>query len=86
MAIAASRRKRATEDPPVRRHDDVTGGKYCVGGTGLEESADESAKWSGEETEESASEEEVDTAGGVGMAGMTLRETEEGPEGSVAED
>ena len=48
----------------MRRHDDVTGGKYCVGGTGLEESADESAKWSGEETEESASEEEVDTAGG----------------------
>ena len=32
----------------------------------MEESADESAKWSGEETEELASEEEAETAGGRG--------------------
>ena len=39
-----------------------------MGGTGLEESTDESAKWSGEETEESATDEEAKTAVGAGEA------------------
>ena len=37
-----------------------------MGGTGLEESADETTEWSGEDTEESVSEEEAGTAGGGG--------------------
>ena len=38
-----------------------------MGRTGLDESADKSAKWSGEEMEELASEEESKTAGEAGM-------------------
>ena len=61
---AASGRKIETEEPLVETHDNGTVRKYCVGGTGPEESVYESAKWSGEETEESASEEDSETAGG----------------------
>ena len=39
------------EDLPVRKSKDGAGGKYRVGGKGQEESADESAEWSGEEME-----------------------------------
>ena len=46
-ATAMSWRKRAMEDQPVRTHDDGAGGKYRMGETGPEESADESAMWSG---------------------------------------
>ena len=59
-----SGRKRAKEDPPVRTRNGSTGGKYRVGGTRLEESADESAEWSREETEELVSEEEAEIPGG----------------------
>ena len=85
-ATAMRGRKIATEDPPVRTHDDSAGGKYHVGGTGPENSADESAEWSGEETEESASEEESDTTGGLGEVGMTLTVRAEESEVSGAED
>ena len=51
-ATSMSRRKRLTEDPSVRTHDDGTGGKYRMSGTRLEESVDESAEWSEEEIEE----------------------------------
>ena len=56
--------------------DDGTGGKYRVSGTSMEESAAKSAKWSGEEMDELASEEEADTAEGAGEVGMTLMVTE----------
>ena len=48
------------------RNNKSAGGKYCVGGNGTEEIADESTKRSGDETEELASEEEAKTAGGLG--------------------
>ena len=41
--IAASERKRATEDLSVGTHKDGAGGKYHVGRTGPKESADENA-------------------------------------------
>ena len=48
----------------MNRKDNGAGEKYRVGSKGTEEIADESAEWSGEETEESASEEEAETTGG----------------------
>ena len=39
-----SRTKIATEDLPVITHDDGAGGKYHVGRTGPEESAEESVE------------------------------------------
>ena len=56
-----------------------------MGGSDTEESADESAEWRGEETEESASDEEAETAGGSGEFGMTMAATAEASEGSGAE-
>ena len=56
-----------TEDPLVRTQDNNTGGKYRVGRTGPEESANKSSKWSREEMEESELEEEAKTAGGGGV-------------------
>ena len=50
----------------MRNSNDGAGGKYRVDGIDWEESADESAKWSGEETEGSATEEDADTTEGVG--------------------
>ena len=50
--VTAAGRRRQTDDPPVCRKDDGAGGEYHTGGSGREESADESAEWSGEETEE----------------------------------
>ena len=47
-------------------------GKYCGGGCGKNKSADKTSEWSREETEESASEEEVDTAEGAGEARRPL--------------
>ena len=51
---------------------------------GTEESAVDSAWWSGKETRELASEGEAETAGGSGEVGMTPTPTAEGPEGSGA--
>ena len=56
-ATVAGGRRQTTADPSECRKDNVAGGKYCVGGSGMEESADESAKWSREDTEELVSEE-----------------------------
>ena len=56
------------DDPPVCRKDKGAGGKYRAGGSGMEGSADESAKWGGEDTEESALEEDVATVMGAGAA------------------
>ena len=50
----------------------------------MEESAANSAKRIQEETEESASEVDTETAGGVGEVGTTLMPTSVGPEGSGA--
>ena len=66
MATVTSGRRRTTEDPPGSTQDNGAGGKYRVDGKGIEEKADESAKWSRDETEELASEEEAKTAGGLG--------------------
>ena len=54
-ATVASGRRRTTEDQPVITQDNNAGSKYRVGGKVTEESASESAKWSGEKMEESAS-------------------------------
>ena len=61
-------------------------GSTAWGGTRPKESVDESAKWSGKETEESASGEEAETARGEEEAVMTLTATAEESEGSGAED
>ena len=76
-ATAASGRRINTEDPPAGEKDNGAGGKYHTGGTDTEGSAAKSPKWSGEETEESASEEEAETSGGEGEAGMMLTSTTE---------
>ena len=52
-------------------------------GTDREESADESAEWSGEEIEGSATEEEAHTAGGGGGSQVRMA-TAQIPEGSGA--
>ena len=75
-ATAAGVSKRTTKDPPAHRKDNGAGGKYCAGSRGTEESSDESAKWSGEETEDLVSAEEAETVGGAGEAGRLLTETE----------
>ena len=56
--MTASGRIRTTEDLPVSTRDNSAEVNYRVGGSGTEESADESDEWSGYETEEPASEEE----------------------------
>ena len=66
MATAMSVRKRTTEDLSVSMQENITGGKYHLGRRGTEESVDESAEWSGEETGESATKEEADTTWGLG--------------------
>ena len=58
----------------------------CVVRTYTEESATESAEWIGEDTEESASEEEAETTGGRGWVGNTLTETAVASEGSGVEN
>ena len=65
-ATATRRRRRMTEEPPVGTQENITGGKYRLGGPGTEESAVESAKWSEEDMEGLAMEEEDETAGGEG--------------------
>ena len=52
-----SRRKKATEDLPVRNSNNGARGKYHLGGKVQEENADKSAEWSGKETEGLATEE-----------------------------
>ena len=74
-ATAAGRRRRTTKDPRERRKENGVGGKYRVGGRGMEESADESSEWRGEETEESALEEEAETGGRAGETGRPLTAT-----------
>ena len=61
-----------TEDPPAQRSDNGSGGKYRAGGRDTEESADKSAEWGGDKTEELASEEDSATSVGAGEAGRLL--------------
>ena len=56
--------RRTTEDPLEKARGDRARGEFGKVGSDTEESTTKSAKWSGEETEESASEEEVKTTGG----------------------
>ena len=63
MAARASGRRNGPKSLVI---SDGAGGNYCAEGTDQEESAAESAKWSGKDTEELATEEEAETAGGVG--------------------
>ena len=65
MAAPESGRKRATEDPSVRKSNGRAGGKYRLGGKGQEESAEESVKWSGEDMEGSVTEDNAETAKGA---------------------
>ena len=74
---------RKTEDPPWGDQDNGAGGKYRVGGTDTEESAVDNAKWSWEETEDLASEEEAKIAGGREV-GVTQTEMTKRLEGSGA--
>ena len=64
IASTESGRGGKKEDPPGRKQNDGAGWKYRVGGMETEESAADSAKWSGEETEESELEGEAETSGG----------------------
>ena len=49
--LTVAQRRRRTDDLPERRKNDGAGGKYRVGGSGTEESADKSSEWCGEDTE-----------------------------------
>ena len=61
----------------------IRGGVPHGGGAGQEESADESAKWSGTELEGLATEEEETTAGGAGWENVTRTATAGGTQDSV---
>ena len=63
--------RRVIEYPPLGARDNISGGKYRMVGSDTEENAAKHTEWSREETEESASEEEADTAGGAGESGLT---------------
>ena len=78
-------RPQTTENPPTQRSDNVSGGKYRVGGSDTEDSADKIAKWGVDEMEESALEEEATTAGGAGEAGRPFLETAKATEESGAD-
>ena len=56
-----SGRGRQVEDTQGGTEEDNVEGKYCMGGTDMEESASNSAEWIREDMDESASEEEADT-------------------------
>ena len=75
MAMAASGRRRTTEELSVSSKDKGTRGKYHVDGKGTDDSIDKSSEWSGKDVEEFESEEEAKTAAGVGRARRTLLET-----------
>ena len=74
-AATESRRKRAMEDLNVRNSNDGSGGKYHIGGKGQDESAGNSAGWSGEETEGLETEEEAKNEGREGYVGQALTTT-----------
>ena len=63
------------DDLTEHRKNTRAGGKYRTGSSETEESADESAEWGGEDTKESASEEEAATELGAGEAGRPLTAT-----------
>ena len=64
MAAQASGRRSVTEETQESRNR--AGGECHTDGTNQEDSADKTAKWSREETEGSATDEEADTAGEAG--------------------
>ena len=51
MVSTDSRRGRQIEDPSGGTQEDGAGGKYCVGGTDMEESASNIAQWIEDDTE-----------------------------------
>ena len=63
------------EYPPCKNQEYGTGGGYHVGWMDIEESTSNSIEWSGEETEELASEKESKTAGGAGEVRTTPTDT-----------
>ena len=65
--------------------DNSAGGKYHIGGRGTEESIYEITEWSLEETEELATNEEAETAGGMGDVRLTMVVTAGELEGSGVE-
>ena len=70
--MAVSGRRGTIEDPRVIMQNNGPGGKYRVGGNGTEDSVEEIAKWSGEETEELATKEEAENAGEPGEFRLML--------------
>ena len=85
-AKTASRRQITTEEPSAGTRDSRAGGKCRVDGLDTEESAAKSAERSGEETDESASEEEAETTGGAGEVVIMPTATLEALGGSGTED
>ena len=86
-----NRGKGGKEDLPVRNSNNGAGENYHVGEKFQEEKADISAKWDGEKTKGSATEEEAETMRGVmefGQALMAWESEESGveevPGGAVA--
>ena len=84
LASTESERGGGGEYPPGGKQNYGAGGNYRVGRSDTEESTADRSKWSGEEMEDSASEEESKTTGGGGEVGITPTPTTEGPEGSDA--
>ena len=62
----AARDSGRQQNPTTQVISDGSGEEFCVEGTDQEESADESAEWSGADTEELVTEEEAETVGGLG--------------------
>ena len=70
--MTATGGRKIMHDLPERRKNARAAEEYRAGGRSTEESEDKSAKWSGEDTEESALEEENMITGGAGEAGRPL--------------
>ena len=74
MTTAAGRRRQSNDQPEYRRTAGA-GGKYCLSSSDTEGSADKSAEWIGEETEESALVEYPTTVMGARAARQQLTAT-----------
>ena len=82
MKMTAARDIRRRHDPTAQVSSDREGEEYCAEVTDRQESADESAEWSGAETKKLATEEEAETAGGAGWVRVTRMKMARGSQGS----
>ena len=82
MRTMAARERGRSHEPKSQVSSNGAGGEYRAEVTDREESANESAEWSGEDTEDSAMEEEDVTLGGACGISKTRTATLQGTQGS----